>query len=70
MMAARDAAAMGLPDRQGKIDHDGTAGTSAGAEEFAMGVLLELLGGLLLVALIIRGVFGFVDDIKRRHHRG
>jgi hypothetical protein len=38
--------------------------------EFAMGVLLELLGGLLLVALIVRGVFGFVDDIKRRHHRG
>lgn len=33
-----------------------------------MGVLLEILGALLLVALIIRGVFGFVADLKRRRH--
>jgi len=34
-----------------------------------MGILLEVLGGLLLVALVIRGMFGFVDDLKRRRNR-
>lgn len=34
-----------------------------------MGVLLQVLGGLLLVALVIRGVFGFVGDIRRRNHK-
>ncbi len=34
-----------------------------------MGILLEVLGALLLVALIIRGVFGFVDDLKRRQNK-
>jgi len=31
-----------------------------------MGILLEVLGALLLVALIVRGVFGFIGDLRRR----
>lgn len=34
-----------------------------------MGVLLQLLGGVLLVVLVIRGLMGFADDIKRRQNK-
>jgi hypothetical protein len=31
-----------------------------------MGVLIEVVGGLVLVALIVRGVFAFYQDFTRR----
>lgn len=31
-----------------------------------MAILLELLGALILVALVIRGVIGFVHDYRSR----
>ena len=31
-----------------------------------MGVLIQVVGGLVLVALIVRGIFGFYQDFTRR----
>jgi len=52
-------------DRQGMM---GEPGHRAGMGRH-MGILLEGLGGLLLVALIVRGIFGFIDDLKRRRDK-
>lgn len=34
--------------------------------EGRMAIMLEIVGGLLLVALVIRGAMGFLDDYRKR----
>jgi hypothetical protein len=32
-----------------------------------MGIMLEIVGALIVVALVIRGAMGFLDDYRKRN---
>ncbi len=47
--------------------HRSPAGKVPATTESAMGVLVEVVGGLVIVALIVRGFIAFYQDFTRKN---